>query len=75
MGRRRQHNGDLALSSDQIPGLGQNNIRPGLVTLSAGLARPFANRQRMLLQTAKKGKLATDPAGASKPVARKTAGG
>ncbi len=45
MGRRRQHNGDLALSSDQIPGLGQNNIRPGLVTLRASLARPFANRQ------------------------------
>ncbi len=46
MGRRRQHNGDLALSSDQIPGLGQNNIRLGLVTLNTGLARPFANRQQ-----------------------------
>ncbi|MBK9308969.1 MAG: hypothetical protein IPM58_18180 [Nitrospira sp.] len=45
MGRRRQHNGDLALSSDQIPGRAKNNIRPGLVTLDAGLARPFANRQ------------------------------
>jgi hypothetical protein len=45
MGRRSQHNGDLSLSSDQIPGLGQNNIRPGLVTLSASLARPFANQQ------------------------------
>ncbi len=44
MGRRRQHSGGLALASDQIPGLVQNNIRSGLVTLSAGLARPFADR-------------------------------
>lgn len=45
MGRGRQHSGDLALASDQFPGWAQNNIRPGLVTLSADLARPFANRQ------------------------------
>ncbi len=46
MGRGRQHSGDLALTSDQFPGWAQNNIRLGLVTLSAGLARPFTNRQR-----------------------------
>ncbi len=44
MGRRRQHSGGLALASDQIPGLAQNNIRPGLVTLFTDVARPFANR-------------------------------
>jgi hypothetical protein len=46
MGRRRQHSGDLALASDQIPGLAQHNIRSGLVTFSTGIARPFANRLR-----------------------------
>ena len=45
MGRRRQHSGDLALASDQIPGMAQHNIHSGLVTLNAGLARPFAIRQ------------------------------
>jgi len=44
MGRRRQHSGDLALASDQIPGLAQHNIYSGLVTLRAGLARPLAHR-------------------------------
>jgi|GEM_PF-6954308 len=44
MGRRRQHNGGLALASDQIPGLAQHNIHSGLVTFSAGFARPFANQ-------------------------------
>jgi hypothetical protein len=37
MGRRRQHNGGLALASDQIPGLAQHNIHSGLVTFNAGL--------------------------------------
>jgi hypothetical protein len=44
MGRRRQHSGGLALTSDQIPGLAQHNIQSGLVTFSAGLARPIADR-------------------------------
>lgn len=51
MGRRRQHSGGLALASNQIPGLAQHNIRLSLVTLSVGLARPFASRRFMLLQT------------------------
>lgn len=46
MGRGRQHSGGLALASDQIPGLAQYNIYPGLVTFGVGLARPFSNRQR-----------------------------
>jgi hypothetical protein len=33
MSRRREHDGDLGLASDQIPGQKQNNIRLGLVTL------------------------------------------
>ena len=44
MGRRRQHSGDLALASDQIPGLAQYNIYSGLVTFRAGFARPLAHR-------------------------------
>jgi hypothetical protein len=64
MGRRRQHNGDLALSSDQIPGRAQNNIRPGLVTLSAPFLPGLSHTgNAMLLQTAGKGKLETNPAG------------
>lgn len=42
MGRRRKHDGDLGLASDQIPGHNQNNIRSGLVTLSCITTRPFA---------------------------------
>jgi hypothetical protein len=42
MGRRREHDGDLGLASDQIPGQNQNNIRLGLVTLSCLTTRPFA---------------------------------
>ncbi len=44
MGRRRQHSGDLALASDQIPGLAQYNIYSGLVTFRTGFARPLAHR-------------------------------
>ncbi|MBH0209550.1 MAG: hypothetical protein KF751_11620 [Nitrospira sp.] len=41
MGRRRQHHGGLALASDQIPGLAQHNIYPGLITFYAELAQAF----------------------------------
>ncbi|MBL8052936.1 MAG: hypothetical protein CCU26_03240 [Nitrospira sp. UW-LDO-01] len=41
MGRRRQHHGGLALASDQIPGLAQHNIYPGLITFCAELAQAF----------------------------------
>ena len=63
MGRRRQHSGGLALASDQIPGLAQNNIHSGLVTLSAGLARPFANRRHPCYsRQTRKGKFEAKPA-------------
>jgi len=43
MGRRRKHDGDSGLASDQIPGQNQNNIKvPGLVTLYCISTRPFA---------------------------------
>ncbi len=35
MGRRRKHDGDLGLASDQIPGQNQNNIRYQALSLSA----------------------------------------
>ncbi len=41
MGRRRQHHGGLALASDQIPGLAQHNIYPGLITFCAELVQAF----------------------------------
>lgn len=42
MGRRRKHDGDSGLTSDQIPGHNQNNIRSGLVTFYCITTRPFA---------------------------------
>ena len=42
MGRRRKHDGGLALASDQIPGDDQNNISSGLVTFYCITTRPFA---------------------------------
>lgn len=42
MGRRRKHDGDLGLASDQIPGHNQNNISSSLVTFYCITARPFA---------------------------------
>src|SRR5262245_53775851 len=43
MGRRRKHDGDSGLASDQIPGQNQNNIKvPGLVTLYCISTRPLA---------------------------------
>lgn len=42
MGRRRKHDGGLALASDQIPGHDQNNICSGLVTFYCVTTRPFA---------------------------------
>jgi hypothetical protein len=42
MGRRRKHDGDSGLASDQIPGQNQNNISTGLVTLYCIATRPFA---------------------------------
>ncbi|MBH0209295.1 MAG: hypothetical protein HP495_12465 [Nitrospira sp.] len=41
MGRRRQHNGGLALASDQIPGLAQYNIYSGLIIFFDKLAQAF----------------------------------
>ncbi len=42
MGRRRKHDGDSGLASDQIPGQNQNNISTGLVTLRCITTRPLA---------------------------------
>jgi hypothetical protein len=44
MGRRRQHHGDLALASDQIPGLAQHNISQASSLSVLDLRRPFAIR-------------------------------
>jgi hypothetical protein len=75
MGRRRQHNGGLALSSDQIPGRAQNNIRPGLVILSAPVLPGLSHTgSTMLLQTVRKGKPETNPACASRPAGKTVAG-
>ncbi len=45
MGRRRKHDGDLGLASDQIPGENQNNIRYQDLSLSTvsppGLSRRY----------------------------------
>jgi len=55
MGRRRhQHSGGLGLASDQIPGLDQNNISLGLVTLSACSPGPSQSSVPMLLQKEEK---------------------
>jgi hypothetical protein len=42
MGRRRKHDGDSGLASDQIPGQNQNNTRISLVTFYCTTTRPFA---------------------------------
>src|SRR5512134_2943498 len=42
MGRRRKHDGDSGLASDQIPGQNQNNTSISLVTLYCTTTRPFA---------------------------------
>ena len=42
MGRRRKHDGDSGLASDQIPGQNQNNTVSSLVTLYCITTRPFA---------------------------------
>jgi len=42
MGRRRKHDGDSGLASDQIPGQNQNNTSISLVTFYCTTTRPFA---------------------------------
>jgi hypothetical protein len=62
MGRRRQHSSGLALASDQIPGLAQHNIYPGLVNFDAGLVQAFHNpASQSYLRCKDKGKFETSP--------------
>ena len=59
--RHHEHSGGLALASDTIPELNQNNIRSGLVTLRAyvpGLSHPSGC---MLPQTDEKRQAAKFP--------------